>query len=614
MSNTITAFFKGRVGVAESVYQHDYGLVLVLDGVNFESVFDAYFETTEQDEAIPVIGRNNRVAIPNDCLSRAGTVVLHIPVHTGVNDSEVEYIVSFKVIGRAIPIYDGTPRESTAIAKAIAVLQDIQGDVNTWLDNHPEATTTVQDGSISRKKLNDNIQGLLSSFRLNGFSSSFEASAAFSDLEIPSGYSFQCGTFDTKRSLYYFVFTNDETVKIVTMSQSFEFVAVHDISGAYHGNDITYNSNDDMLLLATMTDAILIINPNDFTIESYNFGERVSFISYDENEDVYYIGNTDSTCVFYKCDSQLNKIETFSSFSEESVRQLLALAANQHLVMQATCMINDDLYIVAYTWSTASQINDAGYIILITGDQNYAVKLTTSFAGEEPESIVINGSECYMLSWRHLYVEDELIVSRLSGADGLVFASDSYFRGEPLANVDLNNVIGPGNYFSKNTASTSTIQNAPVQTSFSMMVRSQGYENIRQIVFADDATGLYTRTIYPSTGYIENWYKVEMRNTISDWQSFRLTGDNECVFYFRKISTTQVEWKLDTGSTKHPTQIDVGTLPSGFVPSTGWHFSLARWINNGTQGVNALRITVDGKVQIITTDDYVHGSGVYSID
>lgn len=155
MSNEITAFFKGRVGVCESLYRYDFGMVMVLDGVMFGTVFDAYYSTTGEEDAIPVIGKYNRVAIPDSCLQKPGIVTLHIPIHEGQNDSEVEYIVTFKVIDRARPIYEGTPKESTAIAKALAVLQDIQGDVSTWLDQHPEATSTVQDGSLTMVKFSN---------------------------------------------------------------------------------------------------------------------------------------------------------------------------------------------------------------------------------------------------------------------------------------------------------------------------------------------------------------------------------------------------------------------------------------------------------------------------
>ena len=179
MSNTITAFFKGRKGVCESVYQHDYGMVMVIDGIDFTNDFDCYFSTTGQDEAIPAIGSDNRVAIPNDCLTRAGDVTLHIPSHTGSNDSEVEYVVTFKVIGRARPADDGSAEEQSALSKAIALLNHTNSSVietinsyldenaaepiSDWLDEHPEATTTVQDGAITEAKLHNDVKEKLDS-------------------------------------------------------------------------------------------------------------------------------------------------------------------------------------------------------------------------------------------------------------------------------------------------------------------------------------------------------------------------------------------------------------------------------------------------------------------
>lgn len=169
MSNEITAYFKGRIGVAESVYQYDYGMVLVIDGLDFVNNFDCYFSTSGDDDAIPAIGSDNRVAIPNSCLTRAGDVTLHIPAHTGENDSEVEHVVTFRVIGRARPVDDGTEEEQSAVSKAIALLNHTNSSVietidaylddnaaepiQAWLDEHPEATTTVQDHSLTYEKL-----------------------------------------------------------------------------------------------------------------------------------------------------------------------------------------------------------------------------------------------------------------------------------------------------------------------------------------------------------------------------------------------------------------------------------------------------------------------------
>ena len=122
MSNTITAYFKGRVGVAESVYQNDYGIVMAFDSIDLPAHFDCYFSRLNQEEALPGLGADNRVTIPNSILANPGNVTIHIPLHTGEDDSEVEYVIYFKVIGRARPIDDGTPTQMTAIERALALL------------------------------------------------------------------------------------------------------------------------------------------------------------------------------------------------------------------------------------------------------------------------------------------------------------------------------------------------------------------------------------------------------------------------------------------------------------------------------------------------------------
>ena len=131
MSNTITAYFKGRTGVAESVYQNDYGIVMEFDGIYLPANFDCYFSVPGSSVSIAAVGTDNRVAIPNSVLAKSGTMEVHIPMHTGTNDSRVEYVVSFKVIGRARPEDDGTPEQMTAIEKALALLQTPTGNMQS---------------------------------------------------------------------------------------------------------------------------------------------------------------------------------------------------------------------------------------------------------------------------------------------------------------------------------------------------------------------------------------------------------------------------------------------------------------------------------------------------
>lgn len=49
--------------------------------------------------------------------------------------------------------------KTIALIKALATVDPaaIEDSVFNWLDDHPEATTTVQDGAITESKLNTNL-------------------------------------------------------------------------------------------------------------------------------------------------------------------------------------------------------------------------------------------------------------------------------------------------------------------------------------------------------------------------------------------------------------------------------------------------------------------------
>lgn len=151
MSNTITAYFKGRVGVCESVYQYDTGMVLVLDGIDLGEAFVAYFDVSGAEDAIPAIGQEDRVAIPNSCLTTSGNVTVHIPINEGENDSEVEYVVTFRVIGRARPVDDVTSADQSVIAQAIALVRTAW---SRWT-NMIASAITLQPGSSATAEYSD---------------------------------------------------------------------------------------------------------------------------------------------------------------------------------------------------------------------------------------------------------------------------------------------------------------------------------------------------------------------------------------------------------------------------------------------------------------------------
>lgn len=74
------------------------------------------------------------------------------------------------IINAMIAALGGTPTETTLVpaltqlAEVIGSVdpEDIKAAVDEWLDEHPEATTTVENGAINRHKLAESMYAVLS--------------------------------------------------------------------------------------------------------------------------------------------------------------------------------------------------------------------------------------------------------------------------------------------------------------------------------------------------------------------------------------------------------------------------------------------------------------------
>lgn len=143
MSNEITAYFKGTSGVSESVYQFDYGMILIIDGPDLTAPFEVHFEHTGGVDAVTAIGQDNRVAIPNACLALPGRVTAYIYDHTGQHDGQTAYVVRFQVMNRARPVDEVTDEQDSAISKAIALLAEPIDNIETIVNEALAKTGTT---------------------------------------------------------------------------------------------------------------------------------------------------------------------------------------------------------------------------------------------------------------------------------------------------------------------------------------------------------------------------------------------------------------------------------------------------------------------------------------
>ncbi len=176
----ITANFSayGRY-VTDSLTQWDVGQVLRVAGLNLSAAPEVHFSNANMDRAIvrqaSLTGGVISVAVPNSLLQDPLRIQAHVGVYDGSTFKVVE-LVEIPVKPRKRPldyVFEDTQGEVYSYKKLENMIENItevwyamnqdqvQATVTAWLDNHPEATTTVQDKSITSAKLSDDLRAQL---------------------------------------------------------------------------------------------------------------------------------------------------------------------------------------------------------------------------------------------------------------------------------------------------------------------------------------------------------------------------------------------------------------------------------------------------------------------
>ena len=124
--NTITAVFKSgyKAVKAPSLYQWDYGQVLILDGLELPEAYEVHFSNKPVcGQAEARIGTEAGVSIPDKLLETGEPVYAFVFLHTAEHDGETVYTVTIPIVKRPKP-YHGTPTtiQQSAITEAIAAL------------------------------------------------------------------------------------------------------------------------------------------------------------------------------------------------------------------------------------------------------------------------------------------------------------------------------------------------------------------------------------------------------------------------------------------------------------------------------------------------------------
>ena len=179
-----------------------------------------------------------------------------------------------------------------------AISAQIIQAVNNWLANHPEATTTVQDGSITLAKLADSLKSPFTMPKFTGISSRTRLNKY--DVMSTYGahnYALQGSEYNPIRDRYVFCFTAGSietslTPIIIETDSNFQFIRAKELPNAGHFNDITYDAQSDKYYACTMNVAGQIIVIDGTTLEQIEIIQPscpgiIKMISYNPENDSF---------------------------------------------------------------------------------------------------------------------------------------------------------------------------------------------------------------------------------------------------------------------------------------------------------------------------------------
>lgn len=112
----------------DSVFQYDYGLKLVIEGVTLPEEYDVHFSNTNSTYTKTVTGDSTGVAIPDEYLCKGEDVHAWLYMHVGEDDGETVYHIQIPVNDRPMRSEeDITPIEHRLIEEALEALENVHG-------------------------------------------------------------------------------------------------------------------------------------------------------------------------------------------------------------------------------------------------------------------------------------------------------------------------------------------------------------------------------------------------------------------------------------------------------------------------------------------------------
>lgn len=145
--------WRGNKCQTATIWQYDYGQVLVIDGFELPEYYEVHFADSNGVEAMVQIGTADGVSIPDDLLRSGNDIMAYVYLHTGDADGETVKVIHIPVSKRAEPTdQEPTPEQQTAIEETIEALNEaVQRveDAEAILENPSAEAETLEPGAAA---------------------------------------------------------------------------------------------------------------------------------------------------------------------------------------------------------------------------------------------------------------------------------------------------------------------------------------------------------------------------------------------------------------------------------------------------------------------------------
>lgn len=314
---------------------------------------------------------------------------------------------------------------------------------------------------------------------------------------------------------------------LVTLDADFNVVSRHTPQALGHANDITYNARLNKFFVATGDSSvnafnILCLDGDTLNIDYEHSGQVYGtnvpkwYISYDFDNDVYYIG--DNTKIHKYTYDYANKVWTQVS---EYTYTIPVKGSNVRVVKQSSFCFQSQFVLMCFIETDNSVISPTTYnnFALMNFDENGNIIsqgcYPLSYPTDEPECVCVKNGVGYIFSESTWLIIREMYLDRAS-LTPIIFNKNDYESAislKPASSdiVDLNDIFIAGKYTIENNTYAGRIANMPRVSAGNLYVETvSGNKKLQRFI-----------TLSSSVEFRRHY-----ENSWSDWVSYDMRPYN----------------------------------------------------------------------------------------